>query len=274
MKHINQLALALAAAVGLSSAALAGTVDTGTSDLILGFRDTSATSVNLEVNLGNVSQFTEAAAGSSFVVSRLDGADLNTVFTSGWNSSTLQFGVIGTTGKAGNGAVGPDGQSLSTIWMSWDGASAPLSKIASLQNTPVTDILKLFTPSQPASLNSVSSSAIILSNPYSAQIDATGLGSWSQSETTTSAFGGPNSLAGFESTGGFSGSVSFDLYELLPVNGSGALVGTFNLTDTGVLSFTSSGLYASAVPEPSTYGLIAGSLILGFVATRRRRRKA
>ena len=271
MKTISKLSLALLAAVGLSVAASAGTVTTTYSDLILGFRDTTTTSVNLEVNLGNVSQFTDAAAGSTFTVSNLNAADLTTVFGSGWNSSTLQFGIAGSTGKIGNGAVGPNGQALSTLWVSYDtNLSAPTRKIASQQNIAVTQYLNLLTSANQG-LNS--SNVTVLSNAFSAQTDATTTGSWTQSlGTNGSAFGYFNPIGNIESTGGFTGSVTMDLYELTPGSGNGGLVGTFSLTDTGVLSFTSSGLYASAIPEPSTYGILAGSMMLGFVVLRRRLR--
>jgi len=275
MKTITKFVSTLVVAAGLATVASAttGSVPVNYGDLILGFRS-SATSTNLEVNLGAVSQFTQATAGSTFTVSNLNVADLETVFTANWNTSALAFGVMGTTGKTGsNNGSGPDGQPLSTLWLSWGTSlGAPAQKIASQQNFAVTGWLNLISTGNTASLALANNT--ILSNANSALVDATKAGSWTVSETTGTAFNGVGlTKASFETVGGFTGSTAFDLYELLPGSGSGSLVGVFTLTDTGTLSFTSSGLYAAAIPEPSTYAAIFGVAMLGFAGFRRRIQK-
>jgi hypothetical protein len=62
------------------------------------------------------------------------------------------------------------------------------------------------------------------------------------------------------------GSTSLNLYELTPGGGAGTLLGTFNLSSTG-LTFTG----FTAIPEPSTYAALLGVATLGFVAIRRRK---
>jgi hypothetical protein len=68
-------------------------------------------------------------------------------------------------------------------------------------------------------------------------------------------------------TGGF---VSSNLYELLPTTSGtapGLLLGTFELFGNGTLEFV------SAIPEPSTYRMLAigGILLCGLMILRRRR---
>ncbi len=275
MKTITKFAATWVVAAGLATVASAatGSVPVNYSDLILGFSSSNSTT-NLEVNLGSVSQFTQAAAGSSFTVSNLNVADLVAVNGATWNTSALSFGIMGTTGKAGsNNGNGPDGQPLSTLWLSWDtGITAPAQKIASQQNFGVTGWLNLISTGNIASLALANNT--IGSTANSALVDGTKAGSWTVSETAGTAFNGVGlTKSSFESTGGFTGSTSFDLYQLAPGSGNGSLVGVFSLTDTGVLSFTSSGLYASAIPEPSTYAAIFGVVMLGFAAYRRRFQK-
>lgn len=271
MKLKSLLIPATLAFASLASVASAANVAVNYSDIILGFRSTSVTAQNLEVNLGSVSQFTQTAAGSSFVVANLNVADLVTVYGSGWYASSTIFGLIGTTGKTGGGAIGPDGQALSTVWASNDSGTAYTTVNSFTNNNAVSKVLLMTNGTTQASgaLNFQDSS--LMSNVYTANISTAGTASWSKAGGTTGTSFVNYNRAAFESSLGGGTSTTTSLYELLPVAGNPAgLIGTFTLTDAGVLSFTSSGLYAAAIPEPSTYALIGGSVMLGFVVLRRR----
>jgi hypothetical protein len=83
---------------------------------------------------------------------------------------------------------------------------------------------------------------------------------------TPSSFGTPFSSS--------SSVVYADLYSVLSGSAGTAatLLGTFALTDSGLLTFT--GTNYSAVPEPSTYALVGGVFALGVAFYRRRRATA
>ncbi len=276
MKLKSLLIPAALAFASLASVASAATIAVNYSDIILGFRSTSVTAQNLEVNLGSVSQFTQATAGTTFTIGRLNVTDLQAVYGSGssWYASTTIMGLIGTTGKTGGGATGPDGQALSTVWASNDSGTPYTTANTSINNNAVSKVLLMTNGSTQASgaLNFQDSS--LMSNVYTANISTAGTNSWSKAGGTSGTSFVNYTRTAFESSLGGGTSTTTDLYELAPVSGNpAALVGTFTLTDAGVLSFTSAGLYAAAIPEPSTYAAIFGVAMLGFAAYRRRFQK-
>ena len=279
MKLKSFLLPATLALASLASVASAANISATYNDIILGFRSTSVTAQNLEVNLGSVGQFTQASVGSTFVVANLNVADLVSVYGANWYASTTSFGLIGTSGKSGGGAVGPDGQPLSTVYVSND-VGTYSSVNSSTNNIAVTKASQLYLGTTGALSNQDNS---LMSNIYTANIASATVGSWSNLGGVSGNSFGNYARASFESS--LTGtSVSTTLYELLPTNGVDELgnsvkapngtfqqaIGTFTLANTGVLSFTSNGINASAVPEPSTYAALAGAAVLGLAAYRRR----
>jgi hypothetical protein len=274
MKLKSFLLPATLALASLASVASAANVSATYNDIILGFRSTSVTAQNLEVNLGSVGQFTQASVGSTFVVANLNVADLVSVYGANWYASTTNFGLIGTSGKTGGGAVGPDGQPLSTVYVSNDvGTYASVN--SSTNNNAVTKASQLYLGTLGSLSNQDNS---LMSNIYTANIASATVGSWSNLGGVSGNSFANYARASFESTLGTGTSVSTTLYELLPTNGgvntpNGTFqqaIGTFTLADTGVLTFTSNGINASAIPEPSTFAALAGAAVLGLAAFRRR----
>ena len=261
------------ALASLASVASAANISATYNDIILGFRSTSVTAQNLEVNLGSVGQFTQASVGSTFVVANLNVADLVSVYGANWYASTTSFGLIGTSGKTGGGAVGPDGQPLSTVYVSNDVGTYP-SVNSSTNNNAVTKASQLYLGTLGALSNQDNS---LMSNIYTANIASTTVGSWSNLGGVSGNSFANYARASFESS--LTGtSVSTTLYELLPTNGgvtapNGTFqqaIGIFTLANTGELTFTSNGINASAIPEPSTFAALAGAAVLGLAAFRRR----
>ncbi len=274
MKTKYLLTVALLALVGMGTSARATLVTANLNDLILGFRATGGTgaATNLEVNLGNVSQF--YGVSGTFGLSALSAADLVATYGSDWNTRTdLVWGIVGTTGSAAGTTIGSNTLAASTLWATRS-ESTP-----GLQSTPWTQGASEFAQQGAANTISTLYSGAVGSlggktstgnSTVSATIGTSSLGSWSNKEgTNASAFTFFNPKSQFEN--GTNGSLHVsDLYELQSVAGSASYLGSFALTSDGALSFSSTPSGAAAVPEPSTYAAILGAVTLGFVAFRRR----
>ncbi|MEI6860994.1 MAG: PEP-CTERM sorting domain-containing protein [Verrucomicrobiota bacterium] len=265
--------LALLALAGSAISTQATTVSVGLNDLVLGFRATGGTgaTTNLEINLGNVSNF--YGVSGQVTLTGLNVADLSSTFGASWNTrSDLLWGVIGTTGNAAGTTAGGNAIAASTLWASKSESTLTLQSTpwtqanVSAQQGPANTISTLYNGAT-ASLNGAtatgnSATAALLSNSVN--------GSWSRQEGTV-AFGF-FTRSQFENNTNFGSSsiVASDLYQVQPTGGPAVYVGTFALNNNGTLVFGNS---PNAVPEPSSYAAIFGAVVLGFVALRRRRAK-
>ncbi len=168
----------------------AQTVTPQLDDLILGFRaggDPGQT-LNLEVDLGNVSQFYYAAPGSTIPLTALSVQDLSNVYGASWSTRTdLVWGAVATTGRY-NGTS--DGHApTATLW-----ATAPNSQPAwnrgskYAQQTVSAAVETLIAPGSAGSLYGATATA---NSSKSAIIDATQPGSWTIEDLKTlgSSFG-------------------------------------------------------------------------------------
>ena len=267
-KYIASSLVALALTV---SAMGTPTVTAGKNDLILGFRASSGTGsgTNLEIDLGSVETLKAVASGSTYdFSSSLSLSDLQTAYgnTSGtdlWSRSTVFFGVAGTTGKLTAGAT----EAASTVWLTRTSASFNTGQSAAGLNTPSGKLEQLYT-----GLNGLSSTS---NSAVTASLASSGGNAWSTLLTADSGFGSGTSVQ----TGlGVSVTKTLYLYEMQPSDvvssGNGVTkLGSFAFnTGTGSLVYTSA-FTAAAIPEPSTYAMIAGAFMLGFVALRRRFQK-
>jgi hypothetical protein len=303
--------LLITALLGLASVALisidAKAVPTpAIGDLILGFRVTDASGMgntqNLEVDLGNVSNFTSLAAGTTVTLNATTPTstglsstgptnDLSSIYGANWNTRTdLVWGVAAASGRAGSSAV--PGFPLSEVW----GTSAELpagtpgvtyiSKGRTSQNafSAAYENLVANSPGDPASLFETGLGTANSAN--SANETAATAGSWTASELNQ----GVNSILEFSffngrpmdafTYGGDGVNTSTtpttsiaDLYELNPQATStgtapAILIGQFRLTQAGVFTYT-----ATPVPEPSSIGLMGVGFLslVGMVVLRRRR---
>jgi len=272
MKNLikNTAALILAVA-GFSASAQAATVTPAPAvgDLLLGFRVASSGSdpgltINLEVDLGSASLFYNATPGSTFTLTGLTLADLVGVYGSSWNTRTdLSWGVVGTTYANSDSHSSED-----TLWLT-KARSNPAVKTTAYnrlsdfsQQGPAGKIATMF---QAGSAGTFFGATATSNSARAAQIDATAVGSWTIQENPGSSTFGFNTGGLLDNTTNISsGSFAIsDLYELQPGSGAGTYLGSFSLSNSGVLSFT-------AAPEPSSIALALGSA--GLLALRRRRR--
>jgi PEP-CTERM motif len=270
LKKIASLAL-IGAAFSFQHASAQVAVANG--DLIFGaetINSGSATGTNLEVDLGQITQFTTTSELSFPDVSSVD---LSSVLGSGYATATNAFwSVAGTTGTAASGSdVG--GYFKGAVFLTL-GAN-PGSNSEGTLSQSATQVASLFTGL--TNLNPAPTSAPN-SGGKGVEISASSPTSYS-SEEGTSAGSHVFFTIGTGGNTSFGSGETLDLYAL-NAGGDGRnfantqvpaeLLGAFSYSKADGLTFTGVDFSAAAVPEPSTYALLGlGAAALFFVARRR-----
>jgi Ig-like domain-containing protein len=260
----------------LGAVSLRAQVSANLSDVVLGFRATGGTgqNVNLEVDLGSVAQFQNQPAGTTLSISRLLAADLAAVYGANWATrSDLFWGIVGTTGRISGG---PNGAPVATVWatraqdtvgtqsLPWPAGSRDAQFNVSAQ-------IEALLFGAPASLNGATGG----SNAYSASLNGTVAGSYTYQDT----FQPGNSFSYFNPTidnpvkpASGTSSVS-DLYEVRVGAGTGTYLGTFGLSTSGTLTFsTSPSFFGSSngaptiTTQPAAQTILAGAPVTFTVA--------
>ena len=260
--HRKMVLLALASAVLLIPVIHLGaqTITPRLDDLILGFRASGGTgqTVNLEVDLGNISNFYDAVAGSTNLLTALSVQDLNDAYGVNWSTRTnLFWGAFATTGRA-TGTT--DGHApVGTLWAT-DPGGQPAWQRGSLfaQKDASASLEAVFVPGSAGSLYGATPTT---NSSVAADINTSQPGSWSSEDLKTvgTSFGYFNPTI---DNGVSNGTVVSELYELQPGSGPGI--------DLGELVLSPSGLSFIAIPEPSAGVLVA--IGLGSIVLLRRRR--
>jgi hypothetical protein len=216
-------------------------------ELILGFRATGGQglTVNLEVDLGNVSQFYNATPGSTISLPALSVQDLANVYGTSWSTRTdLVWGAVATTGRA---AGTSDGHApVGTLWATDPTGQAAWNRGSVFaQKTASPNIEAMIVPGSAGSLYGATPT---VNSSESATIDATEAGSWTIQDLKTAgtSFGYWNPTIDDAVTNPASGQAVSALYELQPTNVA-SIAGTF----LGDLVLTPSGLSFQAVPPIS-----------------------
>ncbi len=278
--------LAAAALASLTGGARAQTVTANQGDLLLGFNEPGVSS-DYVVDLGPASYFLTLAATpgtTDITTADYSGAglgnianDLSTVFGTSWyaNNATqgtnVQWGVVGTSGvnPVDSTVFGlPNATLFFTVGESTPGpgSTGPQAFSSNAQNTDANEIENQFEGAF-TGLNDTSNSTVAAVEPTSSVTD-----NWGSFNPQSHAFGSNDNIEQ-PTSGTYIGPTNsqLDLYELLPTDHGGSAhgkeLGSFTLTTTGQLDFTS-----AAVPEPSTYATvgIGAAFLLLF---RRRTRK-
>ncbi len=249
--------LALAGVALLTSPVRAQTVTAVQGDLILGFRAGGGTGagLNLDVDLGSISNFYGATPGSQFSLPQLAVQDLVNTYGANWGSRTDLF--WGAAATDGNAQADPNGKLASTIWATGvPGNAVPSVGSSGLQQPAATKIGLLYQGGV-SSLNGATATA---NSSAAATVDNTQAGSWSIQETSGNSFG----FFSPKIDGQVSSQDTLNLYELQPSS-------TFPrpaATDIGSLVLGSEGVSFEAVPEPASWALVAGGLGLLLMVRR------
>ena len=182
-RKVVLLALASVALLMPSVRTVAQTITPNYCDLILGFRAAGAPgeTLNLEVDLGNMAQFYNAAPGSTIPLPTLSVQDLINVYGASWSTRTdLVWGAVATTGRA-QGSVGTNGvldghSPADTLWATRpDGLPAWNRGSSFAQATASGNIEPMFVNGAPGTLLGASATT---NSSKAAVIDATQAGSW------------------------------------------------------------------------------------------------
>jgi hypothetical protein len=260
MHRKKLLTTALLALVGLASitVAEAAAVSYSKGDLFIGFytNDGSVTKDYL-INIGQASLYT-GATGSFTLNSSPNtnigniGTDLTQTFTASWKTdAAVSWGIFGTTYDA---TVGND--PTFTLYASATPLSGPYARKGSFtQGAPAVRIFDMGSAYATASSTANSAKGIVQ--------NTTDVNSFASYQTTTS-FGYFDISASTVDFGNGTSGAALNLYRMTTGSGSGELVGTFTINDSGIVTFT-------PVPEPGVCVLAGCGLAFMLFVVRRRR---
>jgi hypothetical protein len=256
-RKILTTALVALAGLTLLSQSVQAQLTYSADDLFIGFQ--KAGSLNSYViNIGQASLYN--LPGASFTLSSGSiGADLTAVFGSGWaTDASLYWGVAGTPGSSIAG-----GDQANTLYASkaeslYGTQETPYNRAIN-QNIPRAEIVN-FTSSYAGAANATNPKGMIQSTSIA--------NDWQEfNNSSGTSFGYFDGLEGNFAAG--VGGTALDLFRMQ--SGSTALGtyrGTFTINGSGLISF--SGAPPSAVPEPSTYAMLALGALLMTVVIRRK----
>ena len=291
-QKLSLFAMVTLGVVALTTSARAATYNAG--DLILGFRVTGGTGAgsDLLVNLGSSTSYRDLN-GSNFLNISNIGTDLAATYGSTWYDRTdLSFGIAGvfTNISEANGGTVNNGDPGQTIYFSKSRTAAGTLGSASSTTTSNYSNTNMSTASsgmQSLGASTYASATASANNSKVAIVSSAGSTSWTAYTSGASDFGVIS--GGVEQTfasgswqGGSFGDVTnvegaLDLYRYLQTttNANPTGIAKTGIFETSIVIDQTGNLNAivttAAVPEPSTYALIALTGILYVFVNKRRK---
>ena len=232
-------------------------------DIFIGFRDTTSKNAYL-INLGSYTQFTGLAPGGTLTFGTLN-ADLTTQFGGSWDATSTTFwGAFGSYQPGGTSIYVSRARTLAspntpaTAWTPITNSSGDRGIV----DTAISAVRGGF-------VNNLTTTAATVANS-GFQSGATGTGKYYPAVNASPDFSSVGTWTSIE--GSFATAPkALDLFVLnnTGANGSTTRLGAFTIdgsagVNRGVVTFT-------AVPEPSTYMLmaLAGTIFMVFIRRRR-----
>jgi len=288
MKQITKYVLATAVALGFAVAPTMAQIDTtfNANDVLLGFRASggNGTSTTIMVNLGAASTFRDATSNMINFVNI--GSILSTAYDSNWYDRTnLWTGFVSATNgqnddNTGGTAIASQTTDYnSTIYVSTRRTAT--GTVGSANSTRPGNSIALNAQNMGGLINTLGLTfdANDTSGVYNGSSSVTNLWNTSMTGSNGADIGANYNVeatytVGDRGTFGAAGTVEqmWDFYRVaqFPVTdadaGKGLYQGTFTLNSSGQVSFV-------AVPEPSTYALLALGAGVVFFAIRRRNKQ-
>jgi len=254
-------------------------------DLLVGFRKTGTFQANYElvIDIGQGTNYTQLAAGSSVGVPNFSPAQLSDAFPS-TNLSNLNWSVLGDP------RVSLSGYPASTLWLTVPRtnltvkSTAPARLYKSLQQQTATQIASIFAGA--AAISSTigtanqDNTANLVREPINNDSDLTAFIGSQQDATASTLHDTWPANVEINTGTGFSGSTRSDLYEVRPIgaldphtgltNGAAWYVGYFEFKSDGTMSFTratTNSIPPSPPPPPVLAIGMSGNSISISVAT-------
>ncbi|MFZ4774973.1 MAG: PEP-CTERM sorting domain-containing protein [Terrimicrobiaceae bacterium] len=225
-------------------------------DLIIGFRASDSLgqgfSSSYLVNIGQAIQYTSAT--SSFNLSIGDiGADLAATYGSSWFSRTdLTWSVVGTTtGAAPSLYASRARAAVGTQSTPWPGESSAAVRTGT--KNQITSVTTAF--------NGLDATANSTKGAIQTNISGAASYNWQVTANSGTDFGSQSQWTNIEGAFGASSSKALDLYKI--ASATPEFRGVFSIDSGGQVAF-------NAVPEPSTYMLLAitGTVFMVFIRRR------
>ena len=268
-KLIPLLGITSLALSGLTSYATAFNYNNG--DILLDFSQNGAGSADFEVDIGSLANLTSEAlaAGGTVVLSSgaVQGYTLAQLSGNFANYNNLSLSVFGTATGAGTGGADQDYFSKKRNTITIQNAT-PNDITASTANTGGNDVLGVLGyPSGTGILNYGGITANVAEIPFGDANSYTTKGN-----TALNAINNVNTIRNTTSASFASGSIVSDLFEYDGATSANKAVyeGDFTFNSDGSLDFTTS---ASAVPEPTSYGILAAGGLLALSLKNKFRRQ-
>lgn len=292
---ITKLSLLAAAALGsmmVAPRSEAQTLTVSQGSLMLGFytydSQTNSVGSNTYVfNLGSAAAFRENTLSFSDSLGNLGniGADLTSAFGENWQeNSQLRWGIFGASSTLPTVQNGDTTRTVyfSTALSSFDPGSttAPTTSSSSAHTLISNAVNDLYTSSNGKTAGTNPNGAIIqttIANDITDKVPPTALTYFNGIENPFGSFGA-GSIGSSTSDGGYDVEAALDMYRILNnltnadlTSGLGETAGLRSGQYIGTLTIDSDGnLRMDAVPEPSTYALMAIAGIALLIFRRRR----